>query len=312
MQLRKIGKKVDERFLTTLSPLELTDVVAETVKFENNMSRLFVKGHGYNYLNPDRTFVWKGDEWFDSGSSFINGYAIVYKCGKGYNFLSLKGELLWKGDKWFDEIYDVEDGFAKVEIDELGWNILGTDGKVLWKGEKWFNQLYNFKDGFWRFQINSKQNFIDINGNILFEKGKEYDWCKDFNNGFAVVENSKGQYNYVNTKGEVLFPDMWFDECWDFVDGLGKVENDLRYNFLTPNGTFLYGDNCCFNWCGKFHCGFAQVFVENKGANFIDKKGQLLREGDKWFECVLDFEYDIANVVLDGKCYLVDTFGQLL
>ena len=142
-----------------------------------------------------------------------------------------------------------------------------------------------------------------------------FDNCHDFSSGYARVY-LKGKYNYIDTEGNLLFPNQWFDMCYDFdYSGFAKVnlkgkENliDTEGNLLSPNQWF----DMCYNFDGRnnFHNGFANVKLNGKW-NYIDTEGNLLSP-NQWFDKCGFFYNGFAEVKLKGKYNYIDTEGNLL
>ena len=72
----------------------------------------------------------------------------------------------------------------------------------------------------------------------LLDSGKKpeevFDWVDSSYNGFRVVSlNYKRNYIDVNNK---LLSKKWFDMCYDFSNGLGKVELDGKEYRIDKDG----------------------------------------------------------------------------
>lgn len=116
---------------------------------------------------------------------------------------------------------------------------------------------------------------ILLNYYYKFINSLVFDYVGDFHEGFAKVKVF-GKYNFINTKGELLWKEDEFDLAWNF------------YN------------------------GFARVYKEGKGRNFINTNGELLWKEDKWFDYVSEFSDGFAVGITDDKMYKINTQGELI
>lgn len=101
--------------------------------------------------------------------------------------------------------------------------------------------------------------------------------------GIFIIMREDGKWNYMNTKGNLLSPNMWFKSAYPFFDGFAKVQNQHRkWNIINKQGEFIYPK--WFVWIGEFYKGFAKVQREDGKWNFINTKGNLLSP-NLWFDC---------------------------
>ena len=103
-----------------------------------------------------------------------------------------------------------------------------------WKNDNVLDLLY-FSDGFARVQkTNDEWNFIDTKGNILLDEW--YKWVDDFHDGFAKVQRTNDEWNFIDTKGNILL-DEWRKWADNFNDGFARVQrtNDERAKIEKPS-----------------------------------------------------------------------------
>jgi hypothetical protein len=67
------------------------------------------------------------------------------------------------------------------------------------------------------------------------EQFKEFDIVSDFTSGFARVRLNHKR-NLINTKGEILSPNQWFDDGSRFEDGFAKVKLNHEMNLINTKG----------------------------------------------------------------------------
>ena len=88
------------------------------------------------------------------------------------------------------------------------------------------------------------------------------------------------------------------------------VELFEKQNILTPQNTFKYQK--WFDFIGNFKEGFAIVRLNGK-RSFINTKGELIGDGNLWFDSVsVFFEEGLARVELNGKWSFINTNGELI
>lgn len=131
----------------------------------------------------------------------------------------------------------------------------------------------------------------------------EFDWIKDFKEGFAIV-NINDKLNFIDTEGRLL-SQQWFDSMWNFSDGIAKVYLNGKYNFINTEGQFL--SNQWFDWAYDFHEGFSRVRLNGK-RNFINTDGQLLSQ--QWFDDIFELNNYFTSVQLNNKLKPIDTNGK--
>jgi hypothetical protein len=148
--------------------------------------------------------------------------------------------------------------------------------------------------------------------------GKElyfiYDEVGGFFNGFAMVYK-EGKYNFINKQGELLWDkDEWFDDVSNFNNGLACVNKAGRgWNYITQQGELLWEDYKNFDRVWKFSNGLAKVYKQGRGFNFINKQGKLLWKEEEWFDNAYDFVNGLAGVKRnneDWKC--INTKGEII
>ena len=174
-----------------------------------------------------------------------------------------------------------------------------------------FDDIYTFDNGFAMVTLNGKYNFINQNGQLV-SPNQWFDYCRPFYEGFAAVYlNDYDNYNFINTRGKLLWKgDERFDYCDDFNNGFAVVGINFKYNFINTRGELLWKGNQWFDNCNSFYEGFAAVKLNGK-YNFINTRGEFLWKGNQWFDTCSDFYNGIAAVGLNGRAFRIDTKGQL-
>jgi hypothetical protein len=169
--------------------------------------------------------------------------------------------------------------------------------------EEIFDYVDNFSEGYAGVGLNNKYNFINKNGEFLFDRW--YDFIGEFKDGYAKVELNNKR-NFINTDGDFL-SDKWFDYVYNFKDGYAKVELNNKCNFINKNGEFLF--DRWYDFIGEFKDGYAGVELNNK-YNFINKNCEYL--SDEWFDDIYNFQDGCGIVKLNNKWNLINKNGEII
>ena len=249
----------------------------------------------------------KGTKWCTAAD---NDNYFDYYNERGPLYINIRK---WDGEKWqfhfgTSQFMDAEDDPVRIKDIGLSDGLVRFYEKVCPYFKAFFEYDYvcDFHEGFAVVKLDGKCNFIDTNGNLL-SPDQWFNWCYRFSEGFALVELGDKK-NFINTEGNILSPDQWFDVCSDFIKGLALVELDKKWNYLDAKGNIL-SPGQWFDWCDVFYKGFAGVKVSKK-YNFIDIKGNILSP-DQWFDWCGDFHEGFAGVVIDGKWCYIDSEGNI-
>ena len=270
-------------------------------------SKINGKDIKYNFINKDGLTI--SPVWFDGCRDFSNGLAVVHKYESF--FINTKGELLKnnKGKKiHYTEVEDFSEGYAPVfngslEDDDYGWNYIDTNGNVLCPGRHFF-KAYQFHDGFAVVEPSVVDaNYIDTSGNFLLDNN--CDKCFPFVNGYAVVMNNH-KYNVIDKKGNLIFSKWINPEIKNYSDGFFRVYHGTDYNFIDVNGHYI--SDKWFHAAEDFKDGFAKVENYRHEINYINRKGNLAfpKFVDKnWIE-----QFGELLISKDGIC--VDSEGNIV
>jgi hypothetical protein len=110
-----------------------------------------------------------------------------------------------------------------------------------------------------------KQDYKTIKGKEYIE----YQLVGDYYEGFARVRLSDGNWNYIDSKGNLLSKQN-FEDAYSFHEGFAVVLlSDGTYNFLDKEGNFLSKQN--FEFVYYFNDGFGKVKLSDGNKYYIDK-----------------------------------------
>lgn len=220
---------------------------------DENMSKNFID------INENTLF----EKWFPANynfSSFGNDYSIVTEINNNLmNLIDKNGNYISK--KWFKCISRINDGLAVVRNDDDEENYIKQDGTFLLK--RWRHKCYNFHEGVafvTTVENQYRYSLIDITGKVIKNNILLH---RNFKEGFAVIENDELLYNYIDKKGNRLSKKTWFNRCYEFNNGIARVEKDSKANFIDKTGKKLLPE-----WID-----IQETIFENKDGFFFPNSG---------------------------------------
>ena len=141
-------------------------------------------------------------------------------------------------------------------IEYIKYNLINTNGELL-SPYQWFDFVDAFYDGYAVVALSNKGNFINTNGEFLWNKplNQWFDEVYNFKNGYAIVKlsvpkltdtlNYIKKCNFINTNGEFLWNkpvDQWFDYILVFSEGYALVELNGEWYKLRSDGVLCDKD----------------------------------------------------------------------
>ena len=57
--------------------------------------------------------------------------------------------------------------------------------------------------------------------------------------GYAKIELN-GKWNFIDTQGKLVSPNLWFDGIDNFYNGYAKIELNGKWNFIDTQGNIIY------------------------------------------------------------------------
>lgn len=182
---------------------------------DNCLAEISFGSGEWNFVKADGTFLYDG--WFDRVYNFYKGFSIVEKDNKK-TFLTENGEMLYP-KLWFDEI--LRDNFRGIRVEnpmefyilktkDNGDNLADINGNILLKenvdmilGVAWGSFL-KIKD---KGKFNGMDSNLQLISPIWFDSMSRFTYL----NKDAMVR-ANGKYNFITLQGELVFPNIWFDE----------------------------------------------------------------------------------------------------
>ena len=241
---------------------------------------LVTRDETYNYVNKNGEYI--SSEWYKSANVFCNGRAVVKLNDGTCGHIDTGGKMISSG--WL-VCGNYINGYASVK-DEDGWTVLDYDGNEL--TSKRFFSCERFYDGFSRVSIDDiesdgtisrKYNYLDTKGNLLFHKSLNGD-CGNFSDGFAKIEYSdkfgKRYVNYIRYDGKKIWKNGK-DRLNNIYDSFSDGMAVVKRHF-TQYYINDKGEKVSddYETCGRFTNGFGLVTDYEGNVNFIKKNGKPL------------------------------------
>lgn len=198
---------------------------------------------------------------------------IVVKDEK-YNLLSYPNNKLLL-PFWAEEIDAFnEDGLARIMKDNK-FNLTNNKGQLL--SREWLDSISSrSRCGFYRVEYNNRYNFMSVNGKILLNQW--YDFASNFKDGYARISTDDYKENIIDINGNILSPDLWFDDARAFRGDFATVGLQGKYNFMGKDGKLLSPNQWFDEVENDFNfLDYSEVHL--KGRIFIiDKNGTLTKK----------------------------------
>lgn len=327
-----LGDTISTKYYTDVRGFEDgVSVVRTGSHYDENIKVGLIDTLGNEILTP----VSQSIDYFSDG-------VAAFKQNDKWGLLSNKGKILIE-PKYISKIYlNRQDKYNTVFTDD-GVGVIDKEGKEIvpplyldirigpnspnttfaFKTEKgwgWMDSLgnitiepqfeaisYAFRNGRMSVSINGKSGWIDTTGNFIIEP--KYLQTAAFINNQAFAKTEKG-WLIIDTLGRPKTEPIYYDfyngtegkvavksaAGWGWVDSTGKEiikpQYDAVFNYLHGNTLFREGDS----W------------------NFIDANGNDLNllANELRGEWNNSFNFDINNILKDGKYGLIDSIGNIL
>lgn len=214
------------------------------------------------------------------------------------------------------------------------WGALDTTGTQIIKYEHDFGLMHGksqypeFENGVCPIRNPKGSYIIDKTGKII-KQLTNIRQLSNFQNGIATALQSytdpKNQYRkktraiYVNNKGEVIFPHLFFELKWNDVEPMRMFSNNLaayfdyninKWGFINVKGEIIV--KAQYTKVQDFHDGYAAVLNENKKWGYIDTTG-VVKIDYKFLNEPKPFSEGVASVSRrEGSDCLIDKNGIII
>lgn len=201
----------------------------------------------------DKNFKMVIEEQFYISGDFHEGLARVKKDNLSLNgYIDKSGNFIIK-DKFYSAL-DFSEGFAAVQLKEtMLWGVINKKGEFVIEPK--YKGIGSFKDGLAGVKIDDKYGFMDINEKIIIQP--QFDWIKDFNDGYAAVAKKvdkndtlstpKYKWGFIDKKGNLVI-DYKYDEVFSFENGvskvfIGKEQSSWKEGYIDKTGEYIWEPN---------------------------------------------------------------------
>jgi len=176
---------------------------------------------------------------FLSISKFFNGIAKVKLANGHYTFVNKEGKVWGQEYKELDLFYIPANSYNTVTRAKFlndKWAYLNYNGERV---SDFYEELTDFNLGVARGKKEGLWTYLDCDFN---EFGGVHIKLNNFDqNGYAMIESTKGLYSFMNKKGEILFHDfkkiVYFHHKYYFFDEKNNQIFDVQLN-STLNCTY--------------------------------------------------------------------------
>ena len=142
-------------------------------------------------------------------------------------------------------------------------------------------------------------------------ESKSYMDAEDERISLNEIGLSKGALEYYKYIGKEFY--FIYVYVGDFYNEFAMVCKEGKgWNFINKQGELLYKGDKWFDEVWNFFEGFAGVYKEGKGWNFINEQGELVCKEDKWFDDIWSFFEGFAHVKIEDKWYKLNINGELI
>jgi len=158
-----------------------------------------------------------------------------------YGIIDSQGNIILQPT--YKYISRIQNGFClySENLENGPFGVLNQFGKIIIKpifqsecevnlNKAQFDLIINEKEVIneWGNYVKTKYVFYDSNGKIVFNCPDEWKWISGFCNNIAIIsrgENRLGEFNLINSKGEIL-SDKWFDD----VNQINRIHYGIDEN----------------------------------------------------------------------------------
>lgn len=185
-----------------------------------------------------------------------------------------------------------ENGKAKVFRNDE-YNYINKTGVLLsdWK---------EIPDDYRPIKYNEKYGYINKNGNLAIPY--EFDYAKDFKDGFAQISNEKF-WALINTNGEKISD--WYDKIGDFNGEIAPVEKAGNFGFINKDGRFV---GKWYQIVEPLDYGLYKVMQYQKFA-VVNQSGEIVTQ---WYDKIYEFEGEYLKVQKGDKYAYLNSIGAMM
>ncbi|OFX89987.1 MAG: hypothetical protein A2W99_08490 [Bacteroidetes bacterium GWF2_33_16] len=231
------------------------------------------------------------------------GVALVYFSIKNsYKIVTLNGEIidLENPDIIVKDLLGYlpsgfNSGLVTVRIGKK-WGYMNTQGKISIPLQ--YDFASDFNNGSAVVRKGNQFFVIDVNGNESFVDVPDVKKVKDFAEGLAPYETSKGFSGFINSDGKVVIPAQFTGVGYFSSDMAWARKNKDLIGFINTNGEWVIQPQFLAAKNFDAESGLARVKLNDEWW-YTDKSGNLIRpeSADK----TDDFKEGLAQASVNGK-----------
>jgi hypothetical protein len=271
------------------------------VKFKNANGNFF-----YNTMIGNKLL---SDVWYDKSVAFKNKYFCLTRYsdeGMVRNIFDEKGKIFPEDIHYaISGVFDEKRDIFTVHNSRRSMNLIRRGSSDLLLPEDVY-RISEFVYGYAIIEtVEGYTNVLTENLTFLWDepvrmgtayfRGSSNKESKLWSEGMLIMKNSFGNETYMDISTRKPITDQWFDECFSFENGIGKVQNDnFEMNLIKRDGTLMFDV-----WCDsieKFaNRDYFRVKIRHKGETVINMDGNLIM--DRYWQQVFDYtgEYGCAK-----------------
>lgn len=149
----------------------------------------------------------------------VNGVCIVGRRDGQKAYADKKMRVI---SNWYEDLTPMGRTFGTAKRADGTFKFIDATGREI--VSRWLQAVSKSVEGMNMVKVNDKFNFLDLSAQKLISD-TDYVAATNFHEGFAIVENEQGKYNYLKKDGGVLC-NSWLDSATEFKDGVATVTQD--------------------------------------------------------------------------------------
>ncbi|MFN2430018.1 MAG: WG repeat-containing protein [Cryomorphaceae bacterium] len=247
---------------------------------------------------------------FESGFSFINGFAVVENEGL-YGVINRQGaEII---DVVYEDIGEFSEGLIYADKGN-GYGYFNTEGVLVINYV--FDNASDFKNGLAVVEVGGKYGLVNQSGKAVTEF--KYDWIEPFPaDGNPARTRIGDRFGLMKPAGEAICDSLYY-RIASFSEGLALAYNDENYGFVNAECDtaveFKYSFTEDAFRDSRFEGGYAKVWQKDRRRE--TKLGVIDTAGNKVFPAIFedvgDFRGNRTAVKKNGMWGYADSIVDLV
>ena len=238
---------------------------------------------------------------FSHASDFFGNYANVI-ADSTFGYINKKGNMrLFPG---YQNLYWYFSDIGIAKKNEK-YGLIDREGKEITKID--FDHLNIPSEGYFSVSRNKKKNFIDKDGNFLFNDSINITGSY-IHDGKTVFEGSNRKRGLIDINSHIVIPALYDDLVGFFYEGLMRVKKGKKYGFINNKGEEVIP--LIYEEIGySFKLGYVTAKKDGKWG-IIDAFNKNIIPFD--YEGINNFSEGLALVIKDKKYGYVNKKNKLI